>query len=648
MNFTSLQDFFKRSPFILVLLLSISLSSCSQTSTSDLDLNLPELIPYRKGDLWGYSDEDRSIKIPCTYDYAELFDSLGFAKVYNIEPNSYRDIQTTGLIDKEGTVVVPLKDRDRDFNYAVIPDEGYLGNKFGIYDCLRYKDKLIVLDTNTENPTYKNIFIKSEYVGSYKDYCYNRQGELILSDSFYYASHYETPNYEVIYIIGEHKRTRKQYFFSKDGKQIFDFEFDRIGIIDSSLFIGTDYKNPSTNKQRFIGIYNVNGETVLENAYELRRLVNDFCPADNRYFNFRRGQFLGKGYKNSHLDYSFSNGLVVVPDIVANQKVYSIVRDDLTPFVPGSYSFIKIDSEFKKVYLSQKDSTKCYDLSGKFIFSHSNNDTFSAIDSLRYVVKTSSGSGVWSSVEMKFIIKPYFKQIESIPNSQYILTDISNKKILTDSQGDYSISNYYERMFQGRDFILAFNGDSLFRLDYTGQKELVAADVRGSFLLIGDILYYEGYNKEYEFSLLDDHKIGYNFKTKEIILDSLRVDHKDAFKFHKYQYLKVREFKSWDQKSGYLKYKTGVVDSKGEFILPSIYDFVEVTKSYILGVTSGNIDVYSSHSTKGIQLTSSISISGSVIAEGDPDIGLIMLAPADLKKDKYLGYISLNGVKYYE
>jgi len=85
---------------------------------------LPELIPFRKGNTWGFSDQKRIIKIPCKYDDVEPFyKSSGLAKV------SIQD--KWGLVDTLGReVVAPIYDRIEFRSENVI--ELRLNNKVGI------------------------------------------------------------------------------------------------------------------------------------------------------------------------------------------------------------------------------------------------------------------------------------------------------------------------------------------------------------------------------------------------------------------------------------------------------------------------------------------------------------------------------------
>lgn len=73
-------------------LLFISLEAFAQ--------RLPALIPYRKGQLWGYADSTGTVRIPCEYQRAELF-SNGSARV-DREGKA-------GVINSKGNEVVPFR-----------------------------------------------------------------------------------------------------------------------------------------------------------------------------------------------------------------------------------------------------------------------------------------------------------------------------------------------------------------------------------------------------------------------------------------------------------------------------------------------------------------------------------------------------------
>ncbi len=61
------------------------------------------LIPYRKGNKWGYCTPDKKIVIPCNYDWTKCFykEKYGFAAV--------RKEEHYGLIEKTGRLVLPCE-----------------------------------------------------------------------------------------------------------------------------------------------------------------------------------------------------------------------------------------------------------------------------------------------------------------------------------------------------------------------------------------------------------------------------------------------------------------------------------------------------------------------------------------------------------
>ncbi len=69
----------------------------AQTDTAD---RTPELIPYRKGDKWGYADKNKKIVIPVKYDYAGVFRN-GRAMV--------RLNKMEGYLDKKGNEIIGIK-----------------------------------------------------------------------------------------------------------------------------------------------------------------------------------------------------------------------------------------------------------------------------------------------------------------------------------------------------------------------------------------------------------------------------------------------------------------------------------------------------------------------------------------------------------
>jgi predicted nucleic acid-binding Zn ribbon protein len=84
--------------FVLVLLAaSLAVYQVIRTHAGK-DQKLAALIPYRKGDKWGFCDRDRKMVIPAVYDSVDLF-SDGLAQVeLNLK---------FGFVDTKGNMVIP-------------------------------------------------------------------------------------------------------------------------------------------------------------------------------------------------------------------------------------------------------------------------------------------------------------------------------------------------------------------------------------------------------------------------------------------------------------------------------------------------------------------------------------------------------------
>lgn len=85
----------------IAFLMSLSLGACSRQD-KDLAPSLEQLIPYRKGKKWGFSDVNKKLVIEPKYDSAEPF-SDGLARV---------EVKgRIGFIDKKGNEVIPVQYR---------------------------------------------------------------------------------------------------------------------------------------------------------------------------------------------------------------------------------------------------------------------------------------------------------------------------------------------------------------------------------------------------------------------------------------------------------------------------------------------------------------------------------------------------------
>ena len=92
--------------FIIIISLIPTTNSFAQDSSSNDQHNrtfaedTPELIPYRKGNKWGYCNREKNILLPVKYDYVERF-SGGLAWV--LLDGKY------GYINMNGRETIPVK-----------------------------------------------------------------------------------------------------------------------------------------------------------------------------------------------------------------------------------------------------------------------------------------------------------------------------------------------------------------------------------------------------------------------------------------------------------------------------------------------------------------------------------------------------------
>src|SRR5215470_6777971 len=102
-----------------------SILSRATTAQESSNPGPPQLIPYRKGDKWGFCDANKELIIPARYEEVYLFTD-GLARV-NLN-GKY------GFIDKSGTEVIPLKYDNASifFHDELVPVK--LDGKYGFID----------------------------------------------------------------------------------------------------------------------------------------------------------------------------------------------------------------------------------------------------------------------------------------------------------------------------------------------------------------------------------------------------------------------------------------------------------------------------------------------------------------------------------
>src|SRR5664280_1512677 len=113
-------------PIVIVLVLLFSSFAVYQVirTRAGKDEKVVALIPYRKGDKWGFCNRDRKMVIPTVYDSVDLF-SEGLAPVHLT--------RKWGFVDTKGNMVIPaVYDDGSSFSEGLAPVR--LNGKWGYID----------------------------------------------------------------------------------------------------------------------------------------------------------------------------------------------------------------------------------------------------------------------------------------------------------------------------------------------------------------------------------------------------------------------------------------------------------------------------------------------------------------------------------
>lgn len=263
-----------------------------------LALSEPQLIPYRKGDKWGFCTADKKIVIDCIYESAGFFNG-GLACV--------KQNEKYGSIDKNANIKIPF-----------IYDSSY----FFIDDIARVRenkiDKFIDINGNVldflkafrsqRKPGKQIIRPFADEEGNFGFYDRNTKKQII--DYKYHAAN---PFFEDLASVC---LNHKWGFIDTEENIIIPFNYDW-----ATIFIGGITAVKQNNKYGFI---DKSANTILPFLYE---------DAHNFHENLASVQLNGKwGFINK-------NGILVIPCIY--DYAYSFRRGDIAGVeMKGKYGFI--------------------------------------------------------------------------------------------------------------------------------------------------------------------------------------------------------------------------------------------------------------------------------------------------------------------
>ena len=439
---------------------------CSRNNQRDSMMVLPELIPYRKGDLWGYCDKDKNMKIPCQYSYAELFDTFGLAKVYlpNTSVENYNN--TAGLIDTNGNVVVPFIHDNNKFYYTIFPYDGKSQTKFGLYEAKKWKDYIIVINYPTlmcesELNKIPEVFINVNY--SNKIEVYNRNGDNIFGDSIEVLTFYSDFRCNSIkYLVT--RKDRKSKFRIRDihGTALCDAIFDEIKPFNDSLFIG--------KKDEFgWAVYSLSGKFFFDNSGKELHGGGDYIRTANNIFSIKNRKYLfPRDINQTLLDFSTlgSMKLIGTADRLvfgSEKRLYSLfdmASDNLILDKIESYEHNKLFDCYlffskQNVWISKSD--------GNIFYKNNNVDTAFVIGKEKLLLKINGKCGIWSLTENRYIIEPIYVSINWTFPKFYILENDKKEFIISDAKGnidssekyrDYQIKHFSNRLLGEKNLIV--------------------------------------------------------------------------------------------------------------------------------------------------------------------------------------------------
>jgi hypothetical protein len=178
------------------------------------------LIPYRKGDKWGFSNRKKEIVILCIYDKVESFHS-GFAKV--MTNDDWQGVW--GLIDTFGNYIINLEYR----NIYQFSKNLFTVEKNSKHGLINNKGEMVVPCFFDGFRHLHNDYLISIYGG--RDGLINHEGKEILKCEYEYSDmmgyFYEG--------LSSVKKDSKYGFIDEQGEVIIDFQFDNVAYFENNF-----------------------------------------------------------------------------------------------------------------------------------------------------------------------------------------------------------------------------------------------------------------------------------------------------------------------------------------------------------------------------------------------------------------------------
>jgi WG containing repeat len=202
------------------------------------------LLPYRKGDKWGFCDRNGIIKIACNYDAVGYFGENKLAM--------FKDWNYCGLLNKTGLVVVPVIYKKIGYfseGLCIVWGQNGLAGFVNETGKLIIKCEFLIEDYSVKEASFHEGLVKIKKDGLYG--FLNKKGEVVLPFKYSSAGHFSNGlapvseyiqvdeyNYEFVYGYIDQKG---EYLF--DGFSSAEEFSDGWAVINRDFYISLDGKN---------------------------------------------------------------------------------------------------------------------------------------------------------------------------------------------------------------------------------------------------------------------------------------------------------------------------------------------------------------------------------------------------------------------
>lgn len=560
------------------------------------DLKLPEFIPYRKGDKWGYCDKDKNIIIPSIYGAVKIIDSKDSILVVNFNG-------LYGAIDRTGNKITGFKFEQIEYQNDLKRFIIRMGDKSGVTNIT---GKVIIpFEYNSLTP-WGNYYIAENKFSDISLFgLIAANGDIIIDCK--YATLYPMPPFN---------------------------ENKNLLIAGTLKYLYTDDRRGLS--PLFCGVINTEEKVILPLEYEIFEKVLMYIPLNN--IGYIRGNEEAKLVKIEKIDndYPLSSRNVGVVDLRGN-----IV-------IPCEYDDIEI-SEKTSDFIAVKNSNEWGIITNineiLIPFRYKSIDIWKSKGSIYFTAEKYGYKGVLNE-DSEVMIPFEYSRIYNIENEsntlsaskgiKYGMIDMNNKVII---QVQYTEPLKYS---EGLAKVQKYKNDELNSIikshDVVNSKFI--SDIN-NFIVFGEMNSWDANKYSELFNLSEEEK--YQLLRSSELREKFYSEYKSIIKYNTYEGFVLDVVLGWDgpwnRERKKLFSSWGYINKKGELKIDLIYDeardfengFAEVCYKDKWGLINTNGQVI-------------IPIKYDKINRSSEDKFDLFEVKFNGKK----GYVDLNGVEYFE